>query len=267
MSSSKTRWLARSIVVAVCLPGVVIIGAIARSEFVLLRQSRQLRDGDTHQRAAVMDHIGQEQQQAGATLVLQTLRDDQEASVLLAAASAAARLQLVEAADLLQRRADEAESGLIKAELIVWAVCTSQRDLRLRPWLDKHATADDAWTQAAAAAGHLWLGSPEAGETLLDIALNGEEEVAGFAWRHFQSAGAIAAELAGRGDLVKRIHSRPRAASVDQIRSWWTQSVDASFLVDAMIHKASRPHGWRDVDKLLHAREYAAAILLGRELP
>jgi hypothetical protein len=168
----------------------------------------------------------------------------------------AMRTQDPRALPALQARADREGDSELKARLIQYASRLADRDYRLLDWLKAGAESSEPWRRAASCIGLLQIGRPEGAETLFATHASLPPEARDFA---LQEARRIIEPMA---TTIGVVIEWPADALTDagtlaweRAGEFWRGHATRELLGDVLVRLDKRDPDWREVERLLHARQ------------
>ncbi len=257
--SSRRRRRTRTLLVLVSVVGVAA-AAIAVGDRIRLRSLRgDLADADPVVRLQALCQVARERERRLADAVLAALETEQDRAVLGAAGYAAVRIGEALGVGVLQRRADEGPDDAVHAKLILYAARLSQGDARLIDWLAAGVASGEPWRRAASAVGLLETGQTRGGEILIKMAPELAPDVRLLAMNGFRRIAEPMAQAIGRRIDWSVVQEGgiddPRWADV---RVFWERHATAELLSDVLARLERPDRRWKEVNRLLHARDRVA---------
>ncbi len=246
---------------------LVLLLLIAGGNIVLLsvvpllqtgRAIQQIRSKDPAVRRRGLGYVRDERAARAVEAVLERIEHEDDPDLVELAGYTAMRIRDLRGVAPLMRRADREPDSPLKARLMVYAARLSDGDYRLVPWLRATLTSAGPWGRVGSAAGLLQLGRPEGADTLLALAAEVPPEPREFAFGELRGVTQRMAQTVG---FAIAFDSPERESVWAQLRGFWKQYGRTALLCDALARVDHVSPDWREVERLLHARERVARWL------
>jgi hypothetical protein len=245
------KHITRGVLLMIVLAGsTVVLSALApRAQGWLAVQKLGSADAGTRKRG--LGHIRDERVAFAAAAVAECLARETDPEMVELAGYTLMRTRDPSGVPPLQERADREGDSMLAARLILFAARLADGDYRLLPWLQDGARSSLAWRQAGSALALLHLSRIEAGPLLFERRASYPPEVQEFAL----------AELRGFVELMSQAVGRPMAWSQDLRADWaaaagfWRAYATTALLRDVLVRMQRSDPNWREVDRLMHARD------------
>jgi hypothetical protein len=215
----------------------------------------QARSADPVVRKRGLAYLRDEREPRGLDVVLERLAREDDPALTELAAYTAMRMRDPRAATALQQQADRQADSILRTKLILFAVRVSDGDYRLLPWLRGGIASDEPWRQAGSAAGLLHLGRVEGAQAALDLIERLPEEPRQFVLGELRTITERMAQAVGH-----RLSADPDDNMLS-LRAFWARHGNTDLLCDALNRSERNDPDWREVERLLHARERAERLL------
>jgi HEAT repeat protein len=255
------RWTAGALV-------VVLVGGGAAAAIVGWQQRRdeeallaRLESADPQERADAFYDARYATRPEAVQRLLDAFDHEDDPVVLSKAAYAIMCTRDPRGLPLLVRRAEAGPDREVRAEFMVYiARHEAGADSRVA-WMRAGLGSDEPWRRLGAAAGLLYLGRPEGGATLIDLARHGTPEHRDFAMAQLRKVvqpmtEAVAWPIDWPGEGLT-----PPEGFWDELARFWTTHGDARLLADVLGRLFGDDRQWRQLKRLLHARQYAEDLL------
>jgi len=216
------------------------------------------RSTDAKTRIAALSKIALEREARATDVVAKALQNEKDRSVLEWAGYAAMRIRNAHNLELLQRRANEGPDDAVRVKLIIFTAQLSERDIRLKDWLETGAYSAKPWQQVGSAAGLLALGQPEGGRLLIDLASQGDHPGRELAFDELRRTVAPMAEAVGQPITWPKPGHQPDEHFWMNLRQFWQRWGTDRLLNDVLSQRYAKSAEWYELGRLLHARDKVA---------
>jgi HEAT repeat protein len=194
--------------------------------------------------------------------MLETFRKEHDPTVLSKAAYAIMYTKDPRGLPLLVQRAEAGPDSEVRAEMMVYIARHESGDDSRAAWMRERLATDEPWLRTGAAAGLLYLGRPEGGAQLIALAREGTPEHRAFALAQLRKV------VQPMTEAVAWPIAWPEDGPVDSAEPFWEDLAGfwevhgRTRLLDDVLARlfGDDPH-WRELKRLLHAREYAERLL------
>lgn len=218
----------------------------------------QLKSSDPAVRKKGLLYVRDERIASAAPILVAMLNTESVPGLVELSGSALMRMRDLSALPALQSRADREQDPALKARLIYATARLADRDYRILDWLLVYAHSSEPWLRAAGCVGLLQLGRLEGGDLLLKAYASLSPEPQDYALQEFRRI------VDPIGQTVGSPVTWPKDSDPQRIElSWrrlgdvWNHFATLDLLSDVLMRLERSDAGWRDVERILHARWYA----------
>lgn len=163
---------------------------------------------------------------------------------------------------LLIRRAEEGPDREVRAEFIVYIARHEAGDESRMDWMRSVMNSREPWLRIGAAAGLLYLGQPDGGTELIALARQGNTEHRRFAMAQLRKVVQPMTEaVAWPVTWPEQEDSDPGTGFWNELDRFWEVHGHTRLLSDVLARLFGDDRDWRQLKRLLHAREYAEDLL------
>jgi len=242
--------------------GLAVVGAAAWAGPALVRRHLVAQLGSTERgvRLRALQELTARRERAAVDAVIHVLGHDPDPDVREAAGYCLYKLGDARGIEPLRQAVEQVPDGPIRAKMITyWAKLQGPAATKtLAEW----CRSGQPWRAIGAAMGLLELGEPAAAETLFRFAAQGPAGQRQFVAERLRRIAVPMMEMIGEYiDLTTPDRTGLSARQLEALRAWWRKRATRKLLNDLLAWRRAKAGKWREIERLLHARDEACQLL------
>lgn len=262
MAVVRQRWF-RYVVVA-----VVVLAAGGVAAGVLIDRARMrtelaaIRDPDPKVRHKALYNARRTSHQPVIDAIIEALRTDEDREVLRMAGYAAMYLRDPRGLELMLKHVESGPDDLARADFLAYIARYPGAGDSCRAVFDNALASTEPWRRVGAAAGLLELGDVRGGPVLIEIGRQAEPALSRYAVDYLERiAGPMAEAVGQRIDWPTPERPAIDEAWWDRMSEFWAGFATERLLNDVLDRRYRRDGKWKEIDRLLNARDRVALWL------